>query len=49
MVQVYYMVEGQKVYMQYGKSVSYPVEIARKVLRSLLRRGKFGFIEEAVR
>jgi hypothetical protein len=49
MVQVYYMTNGQKIYMMAGGATSYPVATARKVLRSLLRRGIFGFIQEAVR
>lgn len=45
MVQVYYMTEGQKVYMMYGTRTSYPIEVAKKVLARLLRRHVFGFIE----
>jgi hypothetical protein len=47
MVQVYYMTEGRKVYMMYGTRTSYPLDVAKKVLACLLRRGKFGYIEEA--
>lgn len=45
MVQVYYMSEGQKVYMMYGTMTSYPIEVAKKVLARLLRKHVFGFIE----
>lgn len=45
MVQVYYMTEGQKVYMMYGTRTSYPLDVAKKVLARLLRRHVFGFIE----
>lgn len=46
MKRVYYMDNGRKQRLMYGGKLSFDEKTARHIVRMMLRRGKFCFIEE---